>query len=102
VHDPFHERQNESLLAALVALEDVRREAAVPRRPGVSVTSARFARCLVAAQEAGELSQQVDCRQLAAFFSIGWEGAVLREKLEQSAEPLEIFAHGFFAGLPRG
>ncbi|WP_027457120.1 acrylate utilization transcriptional regulator AcuR [Dechloromonas agitata] len=63
---------------------------------------ARFARCLMAAQEAGELSRQADCEQLAAFFWIGWEGAVLRAKLEQSAEPLEVFARGFFAGLPPG
>lgn len=62
----------------------------------------RFARCLKAAQEAGELSRQADCEQLAAFFWIGWEGAVLRAKLEQSAEPLEIFGRGFFAGLPPG
>ena len=62
----------------------------------------RFVRCLIAAQEAGELSPQADCEQLAAFFWIGWEGAVLRAKLEQSAEPLEIFARGFFAGLPPG
>ena len=31
MHDHFHERQNEGLLAPLVALEDVRRKAAVPR-----------------------------------------------------------------------
>ena len=63
---------------------------------------ARFARCLVAAQAAGEISQQADCEQLAAFFWIGWEGAVLRAKLERSAEPLDIFERGFFAGLPSG
>lgn len=62
----------------------------------------RFARCLVAAQEAGELSRHADCEQLSAFFWIGWEGAVLRAKLEQSAEPLEVFGRGFFAGLPPG
>ncbi len=62
----------------------------------------RFVHCLIAAQEAGELSRQADCEQLAAFFWIGWEGAVLRAKLEQSAAPLEIFGRGFFAGLPAG
>lgn len=62
----------------------------------------RLSRCLIAAQETGELSRQADCEQLAAFFWIGWEGAVLRAKLEQSAAPLEIFARGFFAGLPLG
>ncbi len=62
----------------------------------------KFERCLVAAQEAGEISPHADCKQLAAFFWIGWEGAVLRAKLEHSAEPLKIFERGFFAGLPPG
>ena len=59
----------------------------------------RFAVCLCAAQASGEVSKQVDCEQVASFFWIGWEGAVLRAKLEQSASPLEIFGRGFFAGL---
>lgn len=62
----------------------------------------RFMCCLVAAQEVGELSRQADCEHIASFFWIGWEGAVLRAKLEQSAKPLEIFERGFFAGLPPG
>ncbi|MEO5658186.1 MAG: TetR/AcrR family transcriptional regulator [Polaromonas sp.] len=62
----------------------------------------RFASCLMAAQEAGELSRQSDCDELAAFFWIGWEGAVLRAKLERSAQPLELFGRVFFAGLPPG
>jgi TetR/AcrR family transcriptional repressor of nem operon len=37
--------------------------------------------------------------RIAAFFWIGWEGAVLRAKLVASPEPLDIFADGFFAGL---
>ena len=59
----------------------------------------RMAACLSAAQTEGELSAQADCAQLAAFFWIGWEGAVLRAKLERSPAALEIFANGFFAGL---
>lgn len=59
----------------------------------------RFARCLQAAQQQGEIAASLDCEQTAAFFWIGWEGAVLRAKLERSAEPLAIFARGFFAGL---
>ena len=62
----------------------------------------RFAACLAEAQEAGELARTADVRQLAAFFWIGWEGAVLRAKLEQSAAPLEVFAELFFASLPPG
>jgi TetR/AcrR family transcriptional regulator, transcriptional repressor for nem operon len=61
---------------------------------------ARFSACLVEAQRAGELAPGADTAQLAAFFWIGWEGAVLRAKLERSAQALETFAGFFFAGLP--
>ncbi len=59
----------------------------------------RLARCLEAAQHRGEIPASVDCEQAAAFFWIGWEGAVLRAKLERSAKPLDVIALGFFAGL---
>jgi TetR/AcrR family transcriptional repressor of nem operon len=61
---------------------------------------ARFSACLLEAQKAGELAPDADTAQLAAFFWIGWEGAVLRAKLERSAQPLETFAGLFFASLP--
>src|SRR5574343_73037 len=61
----------------------------------------RLACCLETAKEAGEIPAVVDCAQQATFFWIGWEGAVLRAKLERSAKPLEICARGFFAGLHR-
>lgn len=60
---------------------------------------ARTTRCLEEAKQAGEISRKADCKQLAAFFWIGWEGAVLRAKLERSAEPLTTFADGFFAAI---
>jgi TetR/AcrR family transcriptional repressor of nem operon len=60
---------------------------------------ARTERCLEAAKAAGEIGQDVDCARFAAFFWIGWEGAVLRAKLEQSPEPLRIFAQLFVRGL---
>lgn len=56
----------------------------------------RTADCLRAAQACGELSTAQDCDQLAEWFWIGWEGAVLRAKLEASPEPLQRFASGFF------
>lgn len=59
----------------------------------------RLATCLAQAQVAGELSCDVDVIQVAAFFWIGWEGAVLRAKLEQSAAPMETFSNFFFAGF---
>lgn len=58
---------------------------------------ARTARCLRAAQAAGEISRTADCERLARFFWIGWEGAVLRAKLERGPEPLDTFADGFLA-----
>ncbi|MBY0558786.1 TetR/AcrR family transcriptional regulator [Hyphomicrobium sp.] len=58
---------------------------------------ARTAKCLEGAKDAGEIAVDADCKQLATLFWIGWEGAVLRAKLEQSAKPLRIFADGFFA-----
>lgn len=56
---------------------------------------ARTARCLRAAQQAGEIGPDADCAGLAQFFWIGWEGAVLRAKLERSPAPLDLFATGF-------
>lgn len=60
---------------------------------------ARTAACLAEAQRAGDLRPAADCHALAHFFWIGWEGAVLRAKLERSAEPLDTYAEGFFALL---
>ncbi|MGM0952343.1 MAG: TetR/AcrR family transcriptional regulator [Pseudomonadota bacterium] len=60
----------------------------------------RFAMCLVEAQQQGELVQHADTEQLASFFWIGWEGAVLRAKLEQKTTPLEVFTECYFAALP--
>ncbi|MCP5366244.1 MAG: TetR/AcrR family transcriptional regulator [Hyphomicrobiales bacterium] len=62
---------------------------------------ARVAACLEAAKAAGELAPEADCDRLAAFFWIGWEGAILRAKLVRSARPVDLFADTFFAGLPR-
>jgi TetR/AcrR family transcriptional repressor of nem operon len=61
----------------------------------------RLATCLVAAVTARELAPDTDCPRWAAFFWIGWEGAVLRAKLVHDDEPLRLFADTFFAGLPR-
>ncbi|WP_246479833.1 TetR/AcrR family transcriptional regulator [Kaustia mangrovi] len=58
---------------------------------------ARTARCLDRAREAGEIAPEADCAHLATVFWIGWEGAVLRAKLERSPVPLDRFAESFFA-----
>lgn len=61
----------------------------------------RTAECLRAAQAAGEISDRLDCARLATFFWIGWEGAVLRAKLERSPAALDEFADGFFRLVDR-
>jgi len=60
-----------------------------------------LARNFEEAQATGEIAGEVDCERLAAFFWIGWEGAVMRAKLEKSVVPLDIFAEGFFASVAR-
>ncbi len=62
---------------------------------------ARTERCLREAQAVGEIAADADCAALAAFFWIGWEGAVLRAKLERSPEPLDLFATLFLTCLAR-
>lgn len=57
--------------------------------------------CLRAAQAAGEIAPDADCAALAAFFWIGWEGAILRAKLVRSTQPLDLFADTFFHILPQ-
>lgn len=56
---------------------------------------------LQAARDDGTLAPGADCAQLAAFFWIGWEGAVLRARLTRSEDPMRLFLAGFLAGLPR-
>lgn len=61
----------------------------------------RLADCLAVARDRGEVASATDCARVAAFFWIGWEGAVLRARLERDSAPLDIFAEGFFAALRR-
>lgn len=60
---------------------------------------ARIERCLDQAKAVGEISKDADCARWAAFFWIGWEGAVLRAKLERNGEPLRVFADMFLMSL---
>ena len=55
---------------------------------------ARVAACLALADDTLAEARPA---QLAAFFWIGWEGAVLRAKLEADDAALRIFARGFLA-----
>lgn len=49
------------------------------------------------AQAAGDMPAGEDTRQLSRLFWIGWQGAILRTKLERSGRPLDEFA-AFFLG----
>lgn len=62
---------------------------------------ARTARCLEDARDAGEIDAHADCARLAAFFWIGWEGAVLRANLERNPAALDQFAKGFFTMIAK-
>lgn len=57
----------------------------------------RTARLLQEAATVGEISPNLNTQKMARFFWIGWEGAVLRAKLEESAAPLDLFAHTFIS-----
>jgi TetR/AcrR family transcriptional repressor of nem operon len=51
--------------------------------------------CLHEGQRRGEIRSGIDCEMLGALFWIGWEGAVLRSRLERSTAPLETFSQAF-------
>ncbi|WP_118135638.1 TetR/AcrR family transcriptional regulator [Oceanicella sp. SM1341] len=59
----------------------------------------RTAACLAEARARGDIASDRDPESLAALFWIGWEGAVLRAKLERAPGPLTRFADGFLDGL---
>jgi len=55
----------------------------------------RTATVLEQARRTGEIGKSADCAEWAAFLWTGWEGAVLRAKLERKAAPLQLFAKVF-------
>jgi len=65
----------------------------------LSQWEARVADCLTRAQSSGELGLSKDPKALSEFFWIGWEGAVLRAKLEHRPDPMTTFIRIFFAHL---
>ncbi len=60
----------------------------------------RLANCLEEAKAQGTLAAHANCSHLAEAFWIGWEGAVMRARLERNTRPLEIFLATFLDGLP--
>lgn len=61
----------------------------------------RIEQCLLLAQKEGTLDRSANCQELAEFFWIGWEGAVMHSKLNQSKQAMELFAEQFFKLLPK-
>lgn len=59
----------------------------------------RVRACLADAQREGRVAKNADLDALAAFFWIGWEGAVLRARVVRDGAPLQTFFDGFIAGL---
>ena len=59
----------------------------------------KTASCLRRAQETGEIALDFDCDALAAAFWIGWEGAILRAKLERSADPIDLFVSYYLKSI---
>ncbi|RAI45374.1 TetR/AcrR family transcriptional regulator [Rhodoplanes roseus] len=56
-----------------------------------------FARCIAAAQAAGEIATTFDPDELAEFLLASWQGAILRMKVERGPAPLERFKAIVFA-----
>ncbi len=51
----------------------------------------RIARCLKAAQDAQQIQPGIDTEQMGAFILSGWQGALLRAKVQRSMLPLLRF-----------
>lgn len=56
-----------------------------------------FAACIAEGQAAGEIAATFTPEDLAEFLLSSWEGAILRMKVERSAEPLDRFKRIAFA-----
>lgn len=59
----------------------------------------RVAACLRDAQQAGQLAPDADPAELARVFWIGWEGAVLRARLDRGTASLDSFARHFVTAV---
>ena len=65
----------------------------------MQVRSEDIAKCLLAAQQAGEIDSSLDVQELAAFCFNSWEGAILRMKVTKTAAPLRTFIHILFDSI---
>ncbi|XKM14574.1 TetR family transcriptional regulator C-terminal domain-containing protein [Orbaceae bacterium ac157xtp] len=61
----------------------------------------KIERCLLLAQQLGEITANVDCKELAMFFWLGWEAAVTRSKLIKNSKPLDIFIKYYLGNIKK-
>jgi TetR/AcrR family transcriptional repressor of nem operon len=59
----------------------------------------RYAACLQEAQDLGEISPDLDVRELAEFWLNSWQGAILRAKTMRSPAPLRTFLAVMFGNI---
>ena len=57
--------------------------------------------CLQLAQQQKIIASDVDTKKMSEFFWLGWEGAVMRAKLLDSASPLILYTEMFLRALLR-
>jgi len=55
--------------------------------------------CLLEAQKIGEIKNNINCAEKADFFWSGWEGAILKAKIERIPGPLDNFKKSFRKSL---
>lgn len=55
--------------------------------------------CLQAAKDAGEIRADVDIAREVQIFTMGLEGAIMRCKIMQSGDPIDLFEFAFFRGV---
>jgi len=61
-----------------------------------------FAACIAEGQARGEITTEFDAAELADFLIAGWQGAMLRMKVERDPAPLERFKTIMFATVFKG
>jgi TetR/AcrR family transcriptional repressor of nem operon len=64
---------------------------------GFSTWSASIAGVIAEAQAQGQISTDLAANTLAAFVVNGWEGALIRARVDKSKAPLEQFVKVIFA-----
>ena len=62
---------------------------------------AHFSQCISAACTSGEIAHHLDANMTAQFILSGWQGAMLRAKVERSIEPLKTFVQILFSQVLR-